>query len=226
MLRNVLIQAAKRHNFELVSSVEQTEFLLRKNGNAERYLVLKTMDNLCSIDELHEEVLKILPLALKVEPSFSKNCDLVLVHKLKKLADFKDIENVALAFEEDPFHFKKYFLYFADAEEKLIVNKSYDDFVSVILKMDEFNDYKKDPLKPSLYSVAARTFIKLPFLEVPKSQKSLQSLEDSVTAVVAENKLQRTFASVKQAKVEDTETLMQELINEELENFKTTDSGI
>lgn len=227
MLSSILNQAAKAHGFTTVSSNEETVFLQRKNGDSERYLILKTLSQVCPIDELHEKILSTLPESLRIEPSFSKNCDLVLVHKMKNLSDFKIIESAALAFEENPYHFKKYFLYFSEAEEKLINGKSYDDFVQVILKMDEFEGYEKNPLKPSFYSVAARLFIKLPFLEVPKSQKTLQSLSDNVVAGVSENGLQRTFLSLtKNLQNEDIEALVQELINEELENLKAADSGV
>lgn len=227
MLSSILIQAAKNHGFTLVNSGMNIEFFQRKNGGAERYLIFKTFNELCSINELHGRVLNALPESLRIEPSFSKNCDLVLVYKLKNLSDFKDIEQAALAFEEDPYHFKKYFLYFSEAEEKLIKGKECEDFVSVILKMDEFDGYKKNPLKPSFYSVAARTFIKLPFLEVPKSQKTLQSLTDNVISIVNENNLKTTFEKISaHAQNEDIEALIQELISEELENIKAADSGI
>lgn len=227
MLSSILNQAARNHGFTTVSSTEDTEFFQRKNGDSERYLILNTLDKICPIDELHEKILSALPESLRVEPSFSKNCDLVLVHRMKNLSDFKSIEPAALAFEENPYHFKKYFLYFSEAEEKLIEGRNYEDFVQIILKMDEFEGYKKNPLKPSFYSVAARIFIKLPFLEVPKSQKTLQSLSDNVAAGVSENSLQSTFLRLtKNLQNDDIDALVQELINEELENFKAADSGV
>jgi hypothetical protein len=50
--------------------------------------------------------------------------------------------------------------------------------------MDEFDEYKKDPLKPSFHSLVTRVFIKFPFLEIPKFSKSFQNLFDSVSEKV------------------------------------------
>ncbi|MDE2419694.1 MAG: hypothetical protein KGO49_00735 [Gammaproteobacteria bacterium] len=228
MLETILVEAAINHGFELVKSTDQTIFFSRKSGDSERYLVLKTLFSIKTVDEIHEEVISVLPQTLVIEPSFNKNCDLVLIHQLTNLSDFKKIENKVLELEENPYHFKKYFLYFSDAEERAISGKSFLDFKTVILKMDEFGDYKKNPLDPSFYSVVARTFIKLPFLEVPRSEKSLQTLSDSISASVSEENLQKTFELVSKYKntQEDAEALVQELLNEELENIKVTNSRV
>ena len=227
MLKDILLDAATSHSFEVVVTSENAIFLKKKDGRAERYLILKQLDILVSIDDVHAEVIQNLPEQLRIEPSFSKNCDLVIIHKLAELSDFKKIENTALEFEENPYHFKKYFLYYSDAEDRAIKSKTFSDFSSMILKMDEFADYKNNPLTPSFYSLAARTFIKLPFLEVPHSQKILQTLPDSVSARVNEDGLNKTFESVlKYAINQDAELLAQELINEELENIKAANSGI
>lgn len=227
MLKDILIEAATSHSFQIAASSEFTTFLSKKDGMAERYLILKELQILDTIENVHEEVIKELPEKLRSEPSFNKNCDLVIIHKLPELSDFKKIEDTALEFEENPHHFKKYFLYFSEAEERAINSKTFSDFESVILKMDEFEDYKKHPLKPSFYSLAARTFIKLPFLEVPRSQKILQTLPDSISARLSEGGLQPTFDAIqKYTSDQNIEQLAQELINEELENIKAANSGI
>lgn len=227
MFRNILIDAVNAHGFQRVEASEGVDFFRYKKDGAERYLILKALGELCTIDELHGEVLGLLPSSLKIEPSFNKNCDLVLVHRIKTLSEFKRIESAALAFEEDPYHFKKYFLYYAEAEEKLISGKTYSDFLATIFKMDEFSDYKKNPLNPSLYGLAARTLIKLPFLEVPKSQKTLQSLSDIVLSAVSEKNLEKTFGLIlSQTQQADIDVLVKELVREELENIKTANPGV
>jgi hypothetical protein len=221
MLKKILIEAAEKHDFSFVTSIEDVEFFERKIEGAERYLILKSLDSLDSIEKIQTELLTSLPESFSKEPSFNKNCDLVLIHKLQNLADFKNLENMILTYEEDPYYFKKYFLYFSDTEEKAIQGKNYDDLFSVVLKMDEFEIYKKNPLTPSFYSLAARVFIKLPFLSVPRSIKTLQTLSDDIIAVVAEAKLQKTYYKItsKTNTTENAEALLQELIDEELENI-------
>ncbi|MDD4962627.1 MAG: hypothetical protein PHI11_01765 [Gallionella sp.] len=221
MLKKILIEGAQEHSFKLIKSIQDTDFFERKIAGAERYLILKSMDLLDTIENIQSEVLTSIPESFSIEPSFNKNCDLVLIHKLKNLADFKNLENKILTYEENPYHFKKYFLYFSDSEERAIQGKNYNDFFSVVLKMDEFESYKKNPLTPSFYSLAARIFIKLPFLAVPRSKKTLQTLSDDVAAVVAEAGLQQTHSQIASHAntPESADALVKELINEELENI-------
>lgn len=221
MLKKILIEAAQKHSFEHIESTQDTEFFLRKNADAERYLILKSLDFLDTIENIQSELLISIPKSFSSEPSFNKNCDLVLIHRLQNLADFKELEDKILTYEENPYHFKKYFLYFSDSEEKAIQGKYYDDFLSIVLKMDEFESYKKNPLTPSFYSLAVRVLIKLPFLAAPRSNKTLQTLSDDVTAVIAEAGLQQTYSQIASHTntTENAEALVQELIDEELENI-------
>lgn len=228
MLKKILIEGAQIHGFERIDSADGVDIYKRKIAGGERYLILESLGSLDSIENIQGRLLGSIPNTLNDEPAFNKNCDLVLIRKLENLSDFKKLENIVLTYEEDPYHFKKYFLYFSNSEEKLIQDKTYADLFSVILKMDEFDSYKNNPLTPSLYSLAARVFIKLPFLEVPRSNQTLRSLSDDIIAVVAEAKLNQTFNKI--ASYENTtdnaESLVQELVNEELENFKAADTGI
>lgn len=221
MLKKILIEAAQEHGFKHIESIQDTDFFERKIAGAERYLILKSLDFLDTIKNIQSELLISIPESFSIEPSFNKNCDLVLIHKLQNLADFKKMENTILTYEEDPYHFKKYFLYFSDTEDKAIQGKQYGDFSSIVHEMDEFERYKENPLTPSFYSLAARVFIKLPFLAVPRSLKTLQPLSDDVTAVVAEaglQKIHRHIASYTNT-TDSALTLAQELIDEELENI-------
>jgi|SRR5471030_292652 len=227
MLKNILVEAAISQSFTVVSELDNSIFLKRKDGRAERYLIIRKITVLEPIETMHEKIILGLPESLRAEPSFNKNCDLVLLYKLANLSDFKKIEDNALEYEEDPYHFKKYFLYFSDAEERAIGGKDFASFSEIILNMTEFADYKKNPLNPSFYSIAARTFIKLPFLAVPRSTKILQALTDSVSARLAEEGLSDTLDTVVKASNRyDVELIAQELINEELENIKAANSGV
>ncbi|KCX34241.1 hypothetical protein J577_3170 [Acinetobacter sp. 263903-1] len=163
---------------------------------------------------------------MQKQPAFKKNCDLIIIYKVDFLSDFNGIEEQVLEIEENPYYFKKYFFYYSDAEEKLLLGKSYEDFKSQIKKMDEFDEYKKDPLKPSFHSLVTRMFIKFPFLEIPKFSKSFQNLTDSVSEKVNANDLVKTYDLIRKYEANNIDEVLSELLNEELENIKASDSSI
>ncbi|WP_322840836.1 ABC-three component system middle component 1 [Acinetobacter sp. 263903-1] len=182
--------------------------------------------NLLSVENIHELVNESLPETMQKQPAFKKNCDLIIIYKVDFLSDFNGIEEQVLEIEENPYYFKKYFFYYSDAEEKLLLGKSYEDFKSQIKKMDEFDEYKKDPLKPSFHSLVTRMFIKFPFLEIPKFSKSFQNLTDSVSEKVNANDLVKTYDLIRKYEANNIDEVLSELLNEELENIKASDSSI
>lgn len=234
MLKNLLIDGARSNGFdELIAESSYIVFRRGKQAEESRFLIVKELSELGSVDDLHQEILGGIADEIKSEPSFSKNCDLVLVHKINSLKEYKTIENMILTYEENPYHFKKYFLYISELEEEQLKNKSYDDLISVINDTKAFENYKKNPVKedpklPSLYALAARVFIKVPFLQVPRNEHSYVPLDIKVRKVVIEEGFEDTFDVLSKYSntTEDAESLVQELINEELENLKITDNGV
>lgn len=227
MLKDILVEAAKSHLFEIVFNSEHSIFLKRKDGNSERYLILKEIFTIKSPEIINEEVMQQVPDSLVREPSFSKNCDLVLIHKISDLSDFKAIEESALEIEEDPYHFKKYFFYYSSVEERAATSKNFDDFKNIIVDKAEFNSYKTNPIKGNFYSLAARLYIKLPFLAVPYSKRDMEPLVDTVTSRVKENGLFELFRKISSSDLkQDIEKIAQELISEELEIIKAKNTGI
>ena len=227
MLKNILKEAATSHLFEEVSISDDSIFLRKKDGHSERFLVIKNLVDISPPEAINEEVMLQVPAALASEPSFKKNCDLVLIHKLSDLADFRLIEEKALEIEEDPFHFKKYFFYYSETEDGAAASKSFIDFQKIITDKTEFKSYKENPLKGNFYSLAARMYIKLPFLAVPYSKRDLEPLADSVTSRTKEEGLHELFIRISQSDLKlDIEKLAKELISEELENIQTKNPGI
>lgn len=186
-------EAVNDSGFILEKTSDNTDFFIKENGEAQRYLIIHVLDQLLSVENIHELVNESLPETMQKQPAFKKNCDLIIIYKVDFLSDFNGIEEQVLEIEENPYYFKKYFFYYSDAEEKLLIGKSYEDFKSQIKKMDEFDEYKKDPLKPSFHSLVTRMFIKFPFLEIPKFSKSFQNLTDSVSEKVNANDLVKTY---------------------------------
>lgn len=212
--------------FILEKSLDNTDFFIKENGEAQRYLIVHVLDQLLSVESIHDLINESLPETLQKHPAFKKNCDLILIYKVDFLNDFNGIEEQILEIEENPYYFKKYFFYYSDAEEKLLLGKNYGDFKSQIKKMDEFDEYKKDPLKPSFHSLVTRMFIKFPFLEIPKFSKSFQNLFDSVSEKVNVENLVKTYDFIGKFEADNIDEVIAELLNEELENIKASDSSI
>lgn len=226
MLKEIMHEGVKDSGFILEKSSDNTDFFIKENGEAQRYLIVHVLNQLLSVESIHELINESLPETMQKHPAFKKNCDLVLIHKVDFLNDFNGIEEQVLEIEENPYYFKKYFFYYSDAEEKLLLGKSYEDFKSQIKKMDEFDEYKKDPLKPSFHSLVTRVFIKFPFLEIPKFSKSFQNLFDSVNEKVNAGSLVKTYDLIKKYEAESIDDVIAELLSEELENIKASDSSI
>lgn len=226
MLKKIMHEAVNDSGFILEKSSDNTDFFIKENGEAQRYLIIHVLDQLLSVENIHEIVNESLPETMQKQPAFKKNCDLILIYKVDFLSDFNGIEEQVLEIEENPYYFKKYFFYYSDAEEKLLLGKSYEDFKSQIKKMDEFDEYKKDPLKPSFHSLVTRMFIKFPFLEIPKFSKSFQNLFDSVSEKVNADNLVKTYDLIRKYEENSIDEVLSELLNEELENIKASDSSI
>ncbi|WP_335992539.1 ABC-three component system middle component 1, partial [Acinetobacter pittii] len=156
MLKKIMHEAVIDSGFILEKSLDNTDFFIKENGEAQRYLIVHVLDQLLSVESIHDLINESLPETLQKHPAFKKNCDLILIYKVDFLNDFNGIEEQILEIEENPYYFKKYFFYYSDAEEKLLLGKNYGDFKSQIKKMDEFDEYKKDPLKPSFHSLVTR----------------------------------------------------------------------
>ncbi|MEG8241478.1 hypothetical protein MKR66_18125 [Acinetobacter baumannii] len=135
-------EAVKDSGFILEKSSDNTNFFIKENGGAQRYLIVHVLDQLLSVESIHKLINESLPDKMQKQPAFKKNCDLIIIYKVNFLNDFNEIEEQVLEIEENPFT-SKIFFYYSDAEEKLLLGKSYEDFKSQIKKMDEFDEYKK-----------------------------------------------------------------------------------
>ncbi|XCN87689.1 hypothetical protein AAC723_27760 (plasmid) [Klebsiella pneumoniae] len=84
-----------------------------------------------------------------------------------------------------------------------------------------FAEYRDQPLSPTLYSVAARIFIKLPFVKVPVKESSLKPLDIYVKEALAEKKLTGLHLKIFNASASGIEAdkLIETLIHEEMEKY-------
>lgn len=97
----------------------------------------------------------------------------------------------------------------------------YKDLKDTISDKDKFNNYKIDPLKSSIYSIAAKVFIKLPFLELGYSMKELVPLKLQADEAASELGLLSLYDMIKTSSLQDfdIDKLTKGLIKNELENI-------
>lgn len=218
MINRIIDEALIAHRFTKELETDLTTFYKRESKSEVRFAILHKLNELSSPAELNTSINRSAPDSFLSHPSFKKNCDLICIHHLQNLKEFKDHEEQIFALEEDPHFFKKYILYYSDIENTAIQEDSYGDLERIISDKKQFRIYKSDPLAGSQYSVAAKIFIKLPFLELPLTQGELVPLRLQADEAVAEEGLDYTYATIKKFTQFNADELMEELIANELEN--------
>ncbi|THD56909.1 hypothetical protein ERD95_00655 [Enterobacteriaceae bacterium ML5] len=218
MINKIIDEALIAHDFKKEHETELTGFYIREFGSAIRFAILHRLDELTNPAALNAVINQSVPESFINHPTFKKNCDLICVHRLKKLAEFKDFEEQIFAIEEDPHFFKKYILYYSDTEETAIQDYSFEKLAATISDKSQFINYKSEPLAATQYSVAAKIFIKLPFLELPFTREKLVSLRLQASEAVAEEGLVETYEIIRKLTTNNADEIIKELINNELEN--------
>ncbi|OCG02755.1 ABC-three component system middle component 1 [Gilliamella apis] len=219
MIIRIIDNALITHKFTKEYEIEHTKFYKRESGSAIRFAILHKLDELPNPAELNTLINKSVPGSFASNPTFKKNCDLICVYHLNRLAEFKNNEEKIFALEEDPHFFKKYILYYSDDEVSAIQDYSYADLKKTISDKNLFNSYKDDPLAATEYSVAAKIFIKLPFLELPYTQEALLPLRQQAEKAVTEEDLGEIYTIIQKFTENNADELIKELIESELENI-------
>ncbi|MDH1319668.1 hypothetical protein N5C39_14955 [Enterobacter bugandensis] len=220
MIKQLINEALVAHDFVCKLDLDNTSFYIRESGSAIRFAVLHNLDDLPDPAELNNRINHLAPDEFLRNPSFKKNCDLICIYRLDVLARFKDHEEEIFAIEEDPHFYKKYVLYYSVAEESALTNFTYEKLVSVIADKKEFLEYKENPLVATQYSFAAKTFIKLPFLELPSHQGNLVSLRLQATEAVAEADLNDIYSTIQQFTDKNADDFIKEMIRNEMANIQ------
>ncbi len=220
MVKQLINEALVAHDFVINKETDTTIFYVRESVSAIRFAVLHILDELPSPAELNTRINQLAPESFTRNPSFKKNCDLICIHRLDVLAEFKNYEEEIFAIEEDPHFYKKYILYYSTAEESALTDFTYEKLVTVISDKKEFLEYKENPLVATQYSFAAKTFIKLPFLELPSHQGSLVSLRLQAVEAVAQAGLNETYSTIQQVTEKNADNFIKEIIRNELENIQ------
>lgn len=220
MIIDLIHQALDAHNFSKVHENDTTGFYIRENGTAIRFAVLHRLDNLMKPGDLNATINQSAPVAFTADPAFKKNCDLICIHHLDKLAEFKSYEEQIFEIEEDPHFYKKYVLYYSDTEVEAIKGLNFAKLNELISDKKQFDAYKNEPTAATMYSAAAKIFIKLPFLALNINKVELVPLRLQIEEAVAEADLTKTYETIQKHGQLNAEDLIKELISDELANFK------
>lgn len=220
MIKQLIDEALIAHGFVSKRELDTTSFYIRESGSAIRFAVVHNIDELPDQAELNIRINDLAPEGFLSNPSFKKNCDLICIYRLDVLAKFKDHEEEIFAIEEDPHFYKKYVLYYSTAEESALTDFTYNKLVSVIADKKEFLNYKENPLVATQYSFAAKTFIKLPFLELPSHQGNLVSLRLQAAEAVAEADLKDMYSTIQKVTGKNADEIIKEMISNELANIQ------
>lgn len=219
MIIDLIEDALFEHRFVKESESNFSRFYMREEDAAIRFAILHKLDEFIPPAELNAVIIQSLPEIFLNNPSFKKNCDLICIHHLKVLSDFKMHEEKIFAIEEDPHFFKKYFLYYSDAEEQALQGQSFKNLQEVIANKELFAKYKEQPLTATQYSVAAKIFIKLPFLELPFKRSDLVPLRLQAEGAVSEADLTKTYEGIQKLGNTNVDDLIKEMITDELANI-------
>lgn len=218
MIHKIIDEALISNDFTMEEKSDIASFYIRETPSAVRFAILHKLDDLLSPVELNSVINNATPRAFLNRPEFKKNCDLICIHRLEKIADFKKSEEEIFAIEEDPHFFKKYILYYSDAEEKALGGCSFDELREIISDKSQFHTYKADPISPSQYSAATKIFIKLPFLELPFTRTKFVSLRLQAEEAVAEADLGDVYNTIQTHTKDNADELIKGLIENELED--------
>ncbi|MDP5146946.1 hypothetical protein ORI98_10925 [Shewanella sp. ULN5] len=189
--------------FELVKQEdERFSFYRATSKEYQRFLAVVKVTKLMTPSKLNQWVLINTPDALKEQPAFAKNTDVLVLLEIDRLANIVDYESDIFALEEDGYSFKKHVLYYSKAEMDLLNNMDINAIATLIKDQSKFRLYKKSPLVESEYGIASRIFIKLPFLSVPVDESELDDpckladnyLEDA-NVLELSNEFERLFVS-------------------------------
>lgn len=220
MIIDLIHQALVAQGFSQIENTDITTFYVRESGSAIRFAVLHRLDELVSASELNATINQLAPEAFINDPTFRKNCDLICVHHLNKLAEFKNYEDQIFEIEEDPHFYKKYVLYYSDTEVQAVKGLDFEQLKELISDKSKFNAYRNEPTAATKYSAAAKIFIKLPFLALEIKKVELIPLRLQIEDAVAEADLSKTYATIQKLGEVNVEELIKELINDELENLQ------
>lgn len=209
-MKQILKKAFEEHGFHQIDAPflkDNPDDFFAANTDENRtsfYLVLFREKNIESnfletkISDYYEGIKR---LDEQYDIQMDKNLSMLICLKASDTLGNADKDKDILHIEEDPIYFKKYVLTYTDKE----VNKLKSSFnkesvtkgtfkVSSLLNLiinddDEFNKFKKSPSTPSLFNLASKLMIKLPFIVLDRRMAMLENLSHLIETNLVEQGL-------------------------------------
>jgi hypothetical protein len=229
MIRKIITALSNQSpcQFELVNQeAEQFSFYRATSKDYQRFLAVVKVTKLMTPSKLNQWVLINTPDALKEQPAFAKNTDVLVLLEIDRLANIVDYESDIFALEEDGYSFKKHVLYYSKAELDLLNNMDISAIATLIKDQSKFSLYKKFPLEESEYGIASRIFIKLPFLSVPVDESELDdpcTLADNYLKSANVLELSNEFERLCVSSENNYQAIVKEYIRGKMANSQTED---
>lgn len=142
---------------------------------------------------------------LTTDKALNKNCNLLILHKIQD--EFRETSRrELLKIEEDPYHFRKYVLYYTETEldelRNLLGEQKLLPYIREnVVNTETFEKFKNKLEKYSGLSLMYRIFIKLPFLNIESNYSNgLKNLGkvigksiENINATIVHNRLFNNF---------------------------------
>jgi hypothetical protein len=223
LIKQLIVDAItnSQYDFKFVESIEGYSFYQKKDGENKRFLVIAEASHLLSPIDYNVNIEEKVPSSMKADPAFEKNTDVIILFKIDGNNDFDDFEREIFLIEENPYYYKKYVFYYFSEELDFIATFDFHALSDVFLDREKFKKYKKTPKIPSDYTIAARFFIKLPFIEVPITEGKLDNVSDIYNGAITTANLSEfdtSLESMFEKHQNDCSALIEEYIDEKMES--------
>lgn len=143
--------------------------------------------------------------AITTDKSLKKNCNLLLLHKIQdKLTETN--RRTLLKIEEDPYHFRKYVLYYTESELNELKNLQGEEKLLIYIENNAFDtkifeQFKNKVEEYSGLALMYRILIKMPFLNIESNdpdglenlEKVIEESVDSIHATIFHDRLLNNF---------------------------------
>lgn len=181
-MKNIMIQLLESSGYKEVTLEPGITSLVYVNPITEDCIVFKefTVEEISKYKEgSSAEDLSKVSLVINSQLNMPKDTSLIALVRIEGYAQYDTIQNSILSFEEDPYTYRKYTIAYTDSGVGVISRES--DILKfckdTINNQNLFDTFQKDS-QEDYYRLVLDLFIKLPFLKLDESVKTLEAFED------------------------------------------------
>lgn len=166
-----IISSIFEGNDYIVNKIDEGLFCMpNKDKCKQEYWLVTTKDIKTIIDNQSDMFQHCKSLCSDI--ALDKNISMIILFKTTGKISTKEMKDYILPLEEDQYMFKKYVLYYSDAELTEFNNKvnstKINEFIeNNVISREVFDVYKENPYTQTWQSLLYRICIKLPFIKMP-----------------------------------------------------------